>query len=76
MEHEGDGDTNCNWCTLNNPQRLDKGNGNLKIRGQVETIQTTALLRSAKVLRRVPKIQGDSNSCKIPSANAGVRDSQ
>ena len=25
----------------------------LKIRGQVETIQTTALLRSARILRRV-----------------------
>ena len=25
MEHEGDSDTNCNWCTWNNPQRIDKG---------------------------------------------------
>ena len=25
MEHEGDGDTNCGWCTWNNPQRVDKG---------------------------------------------------
>ena len=24
MEHEGGGDTNCNWCTWNNPQRIDK----------------------------------------------------
>ena len=23
MEHESDGDTNCNWCTWNNPQRID-----------------------------------------------------
>ena len=25
MEHEGDGDTTCNWCTSNKPQRLGKG---------------------------------------------------
>ena len=42
MEHEGDGDVNCNWCFWNNPQT---GNGleDLEIRGQVETIPTTAL---------------------------------
>ena len=27
MEHEGDGNTNCNWCTWNNPQRISKGSG-------------------------------------------------
>ena len=27
MEHEGDGDTNSNRCTWNNPQRIDKGSG-------------------------------------------------
>ena len=25
MKHEVDGDTNCNWCVRNNPQRLGKG---------------------------------------------------
>ena len=25
MEHESNGDTNCNWCTWNNPQRIGKG---------------------------------------------------
>ena len=24
MGHKGDSDTNCNWCTWNNPQRSDK----------------------------------------------------
>ena len=24
MEHENDGDTNCNWCPRNDPQRLGK----------------------------------------------------
>ena len=25
IEPEGDGDTNCDWCTWNNPQRIGKG---------------------------------------------------
>ena len=29
MEHEGDGVTNCNWCTWNNPQRIRNGTGRL-----------------------------------------------
>ena len=29
MEHEGDGDTSCNWSTWNNPQRIGKGTGRL-----------------------------------------------
>ena len=35
------------------PIGLVKGPGHFEIKGQVETIQTTALLRSAKILRRV-----------------------
>ena len=30
MEHESDSDTNCNWCTWNNPQRIGKENGRLE----------------------------------------------
>ena len=30
MEHEGDGDTNCSWCTWNDPQRIGKGTRRLK----------------------------------------------
>ena len=51
----------------------------LEIRGQVETIQTTALLRSAKILRRILETWGDLLSLKLqrkPSANAGVKNSQ
>ena len=38
MEHEGDGDTICNWCTWDNTQRLGKTTGDLEIRGQIATI--------------------------------------
>ena len=34
-------------------KRLSKGLENLEIRGRVKTIQTTALLRSARILRKV-----------------------
>ena len=27
LEHEGDGDTNCGWCTWNSPPKLGKRTG-------------------------------------------------
>ena len=36
MEHEGDGDPNCNWCTKINPLRIGKmtgGHGNKRASG-------------------------------------------
>ena len=44
---------------------LTKGLEDLKIRGQVETIQTTALLRSARILRRVLETWGDLMSLRV-----------
>ena len=38
---------------------LLKGLEDLEFGGRVETIQTTALLRTAKILRRVPETLGD-----------------
>ena len=35
-----------------------------EIRGQVETLQTTALLRSARILRRVKETRGDPLSLR------------
>ena len=36
-----------------------QGLEDLDIRGRIETIRTTALLRSARILRRVPETWGD-----------------
>ena len=58
------------------PKGLVKGLEDLEIRGQVETIQITVLLRSARILRRVLETCCNSNSCKKLSANAGVKNSQ
>ena len=44
---------------------LKKGLENLDIRGRVETIQTTTLLRSARILRRVLETWGDLLSLKF-----------
>ena len=44
---------------------LVKGLEDLKVRGRVETIQTTALLRSARILRRVLETWGDLLSIRL-----------
>ena len=40
-------------------KRLLKGMEALEVGGRVETIQTTALLRTARILRRIRKTWGD-----------------
>ena len=44
---------------------LLKGLEDLEVRGRVETIQTTALLRTARILRRVLETWGDLLSLKL-----------
>ena len=52
MEHESDCDTNCNWGTRYSLQIMVPWLENLEIRERVETIQTTALLNSARLQRK------------------------
>ena len=54
---------------------LLKGLEDLEVGGRVETIQTTALLRTARILRRVVETCCHSDSSEKPSANADVRSS-
>ena len=49
MEHEGDSDTNCGTA----PNGLERERDEMEISGRIETIQTTALFRSARILRKV-----------------------
>ena len=44
---------------------LLKGREDLEVGGRVETIQTTALLRMARILRRVLETWGDLLSLKL-----------
>ena len=58
---------------------LSKGLEDSEIGGRVETIQTTALQRTARILRRVLEIEETcchSNSCVKPSVNADVKNSK
>ena len=51
---------------------LEKGLEDLDTRGQIKTIQTSALLRSARILKRVLETCCHSNSREEPPANASV----
>ena len=44
---------------------LFKGLEDLEVDGQLETIQTTALLRAVRILRRVLETRGDLLSLKL-----------
>ena len=60
-------------------KRLFKGLQNLEVGGRVETIQTTTLLRTTRILRRVWRLAepcSQSNSSERPSAKTGVKNSQ
>ena len=65
MEHEGEGDTTCIRCTRKISKHLMKQLEELEIEGQAEAIQTTALLRSTSIMRRVQEIKEDLLSLKI-----------
>ena len=47
----------------------------LDVGGRVEAIQTTALLITARILRRILETCCNSNSSEKPSANADVKSS-
>ena len=55
---------------------LLKGLGDLEVGGRVKTIQTTALLRTARILRRVLDTCCHSHYSERPSANADVKNSK
>ena len=76
MEYENDNNTNCNWCSWYNHRRISTRTGVLGNKGRVETIQTTVLLRSARILRGVLETWGDLLSLKLQwEAIAGVKHS-
>ena len=76
MEHEGDNYTNHDWCFWYSHQRIIKGTGGLEVGEWVEIIQTTTLLRTGRILRRVQKTCCHSNFSERPSAKTDVKNSQ
>ena len=80
MEHESDGDTNCNWCTWYNHQRTGTEIGGLENKRTsgdhpnysiAEITQNTE--KSPDGLRRLAVIQ---TPVKKHSASTGVKNSQ
>ena len=53
MEHEGDNYTNCDWCLWHGNKGLLKSLEDLEAGDRAEIIQTTALLKTTRILRRV-----------------------
>ena len=58
------------------PKSLERELEELEISGQIETNQSTTLLKSARILRRVEETCYHSDSSERPSAKAGVKNSQ
>ena len=65
IEHEGDNYTNCDWCFGTVTKGLLKDLEDLEV-SLVETMQSTALLKTAKILRRVQETRGDLLSLNLP----------
>ena len=65
MEHEGDNYTIVIGAFGKVTKGLLKGLEDLEIGGRVEAIQTTALLKTARILRRVLETWGDLLSLKF-----------
>ena len=63
MEHESDNYTNCAFGTVT--KGLLKGLEDLEVGGRVETIQTTALLKTARIQKRVLETWGDFLSLNL-----------
>ena len=74
MEHEGDGDTNCDWHTWNGPKFLKRGQKEMKIEEQIETIQTPARIQEESGISEETCFHLDFT--EIPTANTGVKNSQ
>ena len=67
VEHKSDDYTNCNWCSWFSHQRIETRTGGLGKTGRMETIQTTALLSSARILRIVLETWGKLAVTQIPA---------
>ena len=65
MEHAGDNYTNVIGAFGTVTKGLLKGLEDMEVGGRVETIQTTTLLRTARILRRVLETWGDLLSLKL-----------
>ena len=59
VDHEGDSGTNSSWCPWNGTKGSERILVDLEIQLRILTIQSTALLKSARIVRRVQETRGD-----------------
>ena len=67
MEHEGDSDNNCSWCTWSCPQRIGKGTG--RIRNQ-KTSRKHLDYRITKISQNTVKRPGDLKRLAVTQSPA------
>ena len=74
VEPEGEGDTNCNWCSWNGSQRLGKGSGRVGNRRMSRDHPNYCIV---KITQNTSKSPGEnycqSDSCEKPSVKGGVK---
>ena len=75
VEHESDGDINCNWCSYNSHQRINQGTGGL---GKKRSSGNHLNYCFIEIGQNIKKSRGDlrrlavTHLCERPSVNAGV----
>ena len=65
MEHEGNGDSNWNWHSFCGHQKTNTGTGGFEKKRRMESIQTTALVKSTRIIRRVLETCGELLSLRF-----------
>ena len=76
LEHESDGDTNCNWRTRYSDKRIGKGAGRIVNKRTSGDHQNNGII---KIGQNTEKSHGDlrrPDSSEGPSANVGRKNSQ
>ena len=54
IKHEGNCDTNCNWCTRDNPQRIGEGPGRLGNKRSSRDYSENSILKIGQNTEEIP----------------------
>ena len=80
MEHESDGDTNCDWCTQHSRQRIGTGTGGLEDKRTSGDHPNNSVVEIGQNIAKSPKdlkrLAVNQTPVEKPSANAGVKNSK
>ena len=80
MEYRGDGDTNCNWCTWNDLQKLEKRSGKVENLRRSWDYPNYGIVQIGQKTEKNPgdlkKLVWHSDSSERPPRNTDVKNSQ